>query len=182
MTRTVAREIAVMLIYSLAANPYDGALDDFFETEYYGTLKSEDEVFEQYPDEPQMAYIRRLVSGATECREEVDAYIGKYAKDWKVERISKTALAVLRTAMYEILYMDESDIPDAVAINEAVELSKGYEVQETVAFINGILGSFHKGEVAIGEASDVDPALDSEEAPNTDEASDIEEVTDIGDG
>lgn len=137
-----------MLIFSLAANPDEYALDDFFDADYYATLSEEDGIFEQYPDEKQLAYIRQLVSGAAGHQAEFDAYIGKYSKDWAVERISKTALAVLRAAMYEVLYMDEEDVPDSVAINEAVELSKGYDEQETVAFINGILGSFYRGEVA----------------------------------
>ena len=57
--------------------------------------------------------------------------------------ISKTALAVLRCALCEILYME--DVPDAAAINEAVELAKGYDEPDTVAFVNGVLGSFMRG-------------------------------------
>ena len=49
---------------------------------------------------------------------------------------------MLRCALYEILYMDEEDVPDSVAVNEAVELAKGFDEPETVSFINGILGSF----------------------------------------
>ena len=66
-----------------------------------------------------------------------------YAKGWKIERISKTALAVLRCALCEILYME--DIPDSAAINEAVELAKGYDEPDTVAFVNGVLGGFMRG-------------------------------------
>ena len=51
----------------------------------------------------------------------------------------------MRVAMYEVLYRD--DIPNSVAINEAVEISKKYETPETVKFINGILGSFVRGEI-----------------------------------
>jgi N utilization substance protein B len=76
---------------------------------------------------------------------ELDAYIEKYAKGWKVGRISKTAAAIIRTAMCEILYMP--DVPNAAAINEAVELAKGYEDEDVVAFINGVLGGFIRGEV-----------------------------------
>ena len=55
-----------------------------------------------------------------------------------------TALAVLRCALCEILYMD--DIPNAAAINEAIELAKGYDAPDTVSFINGVLGGFMRGE------------------------------------
>ncbi len=71
--------------------------------------------------------------------------IEKYARGWRLERISRVAAAIMRCAMCEILYMD--DVPNAAAINEAVELAKGYEEPETVAFINGVLGSFVRGEV-----------------------------------
>ena len=93
-----------------------------------------------------MAYIRRLTGLIAENRSELDGYIERYSKGWKVERISKTAAAVLRCAICEILYMD--DIPNAAAINEAVELDKGYDEPDTVAFVNGVLGGFVRGELA----------------------------------
>ena len=74
---------------------------------------------------------------------ELDGYIAKYAKDWKFSRIPLVASAIMRVAMYEILYMQ--DIPNGAAINEAVEIAKKYETPETVKFINGILGSFRAG-------------------------------------
>ncbi len=146
MTRTAAREIAVQLEYRLCANPGDAAeiLDAFFETGYYETLSGEDRLYAEYPDDRQLAYIRRLALGTAEHRDELNEYIAKYSKNWKLGRISRTAASILRVAMYEIRYMD--DVPDAAAINEAVELAKGYEEPETVAFINGILGSFVRGE------------------------------------
>ena len=76
--------------------------------------------------------------------EELDDYIRRYAHGWKPERISRTALAALRCAMCEVLYMD--DVPDAAALNEAVELDKGYDEPETVAFVNGVLGGFMRAE------------------------------------
>ena len=68
----------------------------------------------------------------------------KYAKGWDFARISRTALAIMKTAMFEILYMP--DIPEGVSINEAVELVKKYDEPETVSFVNGILGTFVKNE------------------------------------
>jgi len=138
----------VQLSFRLAQNPEISAgeaLDEFFDREYFDSLTQEEEISPEYPDELQMKYIRRLTEGTAERLSELDGFIERYSKGWKVSRISKTALAVLRTAMYEILYME--DIPNAAAINEAVELAKGYEEQETVSFINGILGSFVRGEL-----------------------------------
>jgi N utilization substance protein B len=147
MTRKTARELAVQITFALISGSSAG-LDDFFETGYYETLAEEDGLFSDYPDDRQLAYIRELVSGVQERRAELDGIISKYSQGWKLRRISRIAASVLRCAIYEILYMPE--IPDAAAINEAVELAKGYEEPETVAFINGILGSFMRGEV--GEA------------------------------
>ena len=146
MTRKTAREIAIQLCFSAETNPADPTelLDTFFSQEHYASLGSEGTLFADYPDERQMTYIRRLTQLVSEKREELDAYIGRYAHGWKVERISRTALAVLRCAICEILYMD--DVPSAAAINEAVELDKNYDDPETVAFVNGVLGGFMHGE------------------------------------
>ena len=146
MTRTSAREVAVQLCFAASANKIDPAqmLDDFFSDEHYGSLSAEQELFSDYPDKKQMAYIRTLTTLVSEKREELDAYIERYAHGWKPERISRTALAVLRCAICEILYMDE--VPNAAAINEAVELDKNYDEPDTVAFVNGVLGGFMRGE------------------------------------
>lgn len=142
MTRTAARELAVQLSFSLGINELfaDETLEHFFEREYFETLAQENEAFAEYPDKKQMEYIKRLVTLVYDKRIQLDAYIGEHTKGWKVERISKTASAIMRCAICEILYFD--DVPAAVAINEAVEMAKGYEDEEVVAFINGILGSF----------------------------------------
>ena len=142
MTRTVAREIALQLGFSLVAakEPAKAVLEDFFDGEHYATLAEESELFAEYPDEKQMDYIHRLVCLVEEHRASLDGIIEKYTRGWRTERISKTAAAILRCALCEILYMD--DVPDSAAINEAVELAKGYEPAEVVSFINGVLGSF----------------------------------------
>ena len=82
--------------------------------------------------------------GDMEAIAQLDRAIEQYARGWKTSRISRSAAAVLRCAMCEILYMP--DVPDAAAINEAVELAKKYEDADTVAFINGVLGAFQRAE------------------------------------
>ena len=155
MTRKTAREIAVELCFAAAANEIaaDELLDTFFSEEHYATLASENELYAELPDGRQMDYIRSLTVMSREKAEELDDLIGRYAKGWKSERISRTARAILRIALCEILYMD--DIPAAVAINEAVELDKNYDEPETVAFVNGVLGGFMRGETPeAGEKDD----------------------------
>ena len=147
MTRTAAREIAILLGFSAdaASEPTEETLERFFEPEHYASMAEENPLFAEYPDERQMEYIRSLVTLMAERRETLDAYIEKYARGWKADRISRTAGAVLRCAMSEILWLPE--VPNAAAINEAVELAKKYEDEDTVSFINGILGGFVRGEV-----------------------------------
>ena len=150
MKRTTAREIAVQLGFYASASdkPVFEIIDEFFDEEYFATLAGEDELFAEYPEKKQKDYIIRLAENMEEYRIQIDKYIEKYAHGWKVERISKTAIAVLRCAICEVMYMD--DIPNSAAINEAVELAKGYDEPETVAFINGVLGGFMRGEFGEG--------------------------------
>jgi N utilization substance protein B len=147
MTRTTARQIAIQLEFSAAASGQDAksVFEDFFSREHYATLSAEHKLFADFPDEKQLEYIRNVTSLMDEHRPEFDAYIEKYSKGWKLDRISMTARVILRCAMCEIMYID--DVPTAAAINEAVELSKSYDEPEAAGFINGILGSFVKGEL-----------------------------------
>ena len=147
MKRSTAREIAIQLGFASVTGKInvEELIDRFFSEEYYSSLASEDELFSEYPDEKQLAYIRRLTTLVSENCSGIDGFIERYAKGWKIERISKTALAVMRCAICEILYMDE--IPNKAAINEAVELCKGYDEPDTVAFVNGVLGGFVRGEI-----------------------------------
>ena len=147
MTRSNAREIAVHLAFALgfSNDDADELLKESLNRENFQQLSGEDPLYQEFPNEKQRQYIQDLVKGVYEHGAELDGYIAKYAIGWSFSRISRMAAAVMRVAMYEILYMP--DIPAAAAINEAVELSKHYETQETVAFINGILGAFVRGEL-----------------------------------
>ena len=147
MTRNTAREIAMHLAYELSFNdlPVEEFLDVQLSTDSFAALAPEHPIYEERPNAKQEEYIRRLVAGVAEHAAELDGDIEKYAKGWRFERISLVASAIMRVAMYEMLYM--ADIPAGVAINEAVEIAKNYESPEVVRFINGILGSFVLGEL-----------------------------------
>ena len=147
MTRSTAREIAMHLAYQLSFTdlPVEEFLEEQLDAERFEELSAEDALYADKPNAKQEEYIRRLVGGVAEHAAELDADIEKYAKGWRFERISLVASAIMRVAMYEILYM--ADIPAGVAINEAVEIAKHYESPEVVKFINGILGSFARGEL-----------------------------------
>jgi N utilization substance protein B len=110
----------------------------------FDSWRGEDPLYEEYPDVKQKKYIEELVCGVGNHGPELDEYISKYAVNWKFERIPRIASAIMRVAMYEILYMTQ--IPNGAAINEAVEIAKKYEEPSMVSFINGILGTFVRTE------------------------------------
>lgn len=148
MVRNTAREIAIHLSYELSFTDktVDELLNERLTADSFAVLAEEDPLYTEAPNAKQAEYIRRLVKGVEEHAAELDGYISKYAKGWSFARIPLVASAIMRVAMYEILYMP--DIPNGAAINEAVEIAKKYETPETVKFINGILGSFVRQEMA----------------------------------
>lgn len=105
-----------------------------------------DEIADNFTDSTALFYSDEAISSAKliqEISDELDDTVSKYlTKGWKISRISKISLAVLRVAVYEILYCEE--IPVSVSINEAVELTKKYSVTEDASFVNGLLGSLAK--------------------------------------
>ena len=148
MIRNTAREIAVHLAYQLnfTALSVEELLDQQLSEESFASLAAVSDIYADLPGKKQEQYIRSLVSGIALHQGELDGYIEKYARGWKFSRIPMMAVAIMRVALYEILYRE--DIPNRVAINEAVEIAKRYETEETAGFINGILGSFLKDEGA----------------------------------
>ena len=147
MVRNTALEIAIHLSYELSFTDksIDELLDQRLTAETFAALAEEDPLYRETPNAKQAEYIRRLVRGVSAHAAELDGYISKYAKGWSFARIPLVASAIMRVAMYEILYMP--DIPNGAAINEAVEIAKKYETPETVRFMNGILGSFVRQEI-----------------------------------
>lgn len=89
-------------------------------------------------------FAEKLAQGVEDHREELDEIISQYIRGWKMNRLSKTALTILRIAVYEIRF--EKDIPAQVSANEAVELAKKYGASEDAAFINGVLASVIRAE------------------------------------
>ncbi len=88
-------------------------------------------------DPPVQPYARSLVAGLAEHRDEIDTTLSGYAGDWPLARMPSVDRAILRLAAYELLYCP--DVPDAVVIDEAVELAKSLSTDESPAFINGVL-------------------------------------------
>ena len=128
MTRKQAREEAFILIFEKQFS--SDSLQDILEIAV--------EVRDIEPDK----YIKTVFFGAYDSLEEIDNIISTSAIGWSINRVSKTALAILRLAIFEMKYME--DIPVSVSINEAVELSKKYAPKEDASFVNGILSTVSK--------------------------------------
>ena len=146
MTRTAAREIAVHFAFELGFTNQtaEELLAEALNRKTFEQIGEEEPLYAEFPNEKQREYISKLVKGVYEHSPELDEYISKYTIGWKYSRLNRVAIAIMRVAMYEILYMQ--DIPNAAAINEAVEMTKHYEEPEVVSFVNGILGSFVRNE------------------------------------
>ncbi|MBR0086320.1 MAG: transcription antitermination factor NusB [Lachnospiraceae bacterium] len=104
---------------------------------------SQETVYEDSPDtvsvpEEDQQEIRARVMAVYEKLPEIDQKISEQSKRWKINRMPKTDLAILRLAAYEILY--DENVPDGAAINEAVELAKVYGSGDSYKFVNGVLG------------------------------------------
>ena len=87
-------------------------------------------------------YAKELFAGVLDKESELDEIISQYSNGWKLSRIPKVNISILRLAVYEMKYIES--VPNSVAINEAVELAKKYSGKEDASFINGILGAYSR--------------------------------------
>ncbi|MFH1745340.1 MAG: transcription antitermination factor NusB [bacterium] len=87
-------------------------------------------------------FVKSLLKGVIDNREEIDGYIKKYATEWPIEQITITDRNVLRIGVYELVF--NSDIPAKVAINEAIEIAKTFGSESSGKFVNGVLGAIYK--------------------------------------
>ena len=126
MTRTEARELLMQLLFQMEVQ-HDfsaEAKNKFFET--------------NMKDRNQFEYMNNLYANVSNNLGEIDEKLEACSDNWKINRIPKVDLTILRLAICEILYSE--DIPSQVAINEAVNLAKKYGSDESGKFINGVLG------------------------------------------
>lgn len=149
LTRRKARESAVRLVYAYSVNK-DENLDEFFEL-----AVAEHELEAD-------SFTKELFFGVCRNWDKLDAVIADNATGWKIGRISKISLAVMRICAYELLY---TDVPKEIAINEALEIDKAYDDGKAPSFINGILNAIAKskaGAVSEENSADGDASKDVE--------------------
>lgn len=132
MNRSAIRELTFKLIYSMEIqkeNNIDEQIELYIESNEINDKKAEE-------------YIKDVIHGINSNIVEISSLIEKNLKaDWKIDRISKIDLSLLKLAIYEIKY---KEIPYKVAINEAIELAKKYGEDNSKNFVNGILASIVK--------------------------------------
>jgi transcription antitermination protein NusB len=139
MKRRNGREYALQFIYGIDMVRLD---QDPREKSGFGRELEEFWKGVEEADPETKAFTEKLVRGTITNFEEIDQLIQKAAKKWKLVRIAAIDRNIMRIAVCEIVYMD--DIPDAVSINEALEIAKKFSTSESAAFINGILDRISK--------------------------------------
>ena len=153
MTRRAAREAALQIVFEMSFKlPYEAAnwrlSDDGLKS-----LSDQTELFDMPIDSDSLGYINAVVNNIVEHYDEIDGYISKYSHGWKISRISRICLAVLRLCICELRYMSDT-VPASVAINEAVRMLKCYDADDSAPFVNGILGAYYRSEHG-GEAPEL---------------------------
>ncbi|MDR0519323.1 MAG: transcription antitermination factor NusB [Clostridiales Family XIII bacterium] len=133
--RRSARELLMMLVYQMSVtDDWSDDERDCFLAEGEGMPKPN----YRLDGKADRAYFDAVLEAVRGHRDELDELIEKASLNWKIKRISKVDLAILRLAAAEILHAD--DIPISVSINEAVELARKYGGEKSYEFVNGVLG------------------------------------------
>lgn len=129
MTRREFREHTAILTFIFDFYSEEDWMEQFDFYAEYAEIKPEDR-----------ESLRKRVFELEEKRAEIDRLIDSASKKWRISRLSKSDLMLLRVAVYEIKFDEE--IPDKVSVNEAVELAKIYGGDDSPAFVNGVLARF----------------------------------------
>ena len=132
MNRKRSREIAMELLFgmTLSKNTIEETIENFKE-DYEMNLNTVD-----------LEYIIKVLEKVEENKEIIDKKIDEALTNWKIDRVSKVNLSILRLSIAEMMYLE--DVPGKVSINEAIELTKKYSDEKSVSFINGVLDKILK--------------------------------------
>jgi N utilization substance protein B len=127
MNRKLSRDKTMELLFgmTLSKDTTEEAIEGFVEN-YEGDIKEID-----------LTYVKQALIGIENNKEAIDAVVSENLHNWKIDRISKVNLSILRLATYEILY--DEQVPRPVVINEALEITRRYSDEKSVSFINGVL-------------------------------------------
>jgi N utilization substance protein B len=126
------------------------AMQSLYEWDFWGKdenkLKQavEKNLSEFGPGLDNVDFIWRLVRGVVENLSKLDKIIEKSAPEWPLDQITITDRNILRLGLYELLFGDRKEVPPKVAINEAIELAKGFSGESSGKFVNGVLGTVYR--------------------------------------
>ncbi len=150
--RRVGREYALKLLFALQLDKENTEPNQLLDT-FLNSFRFADDVLGEpldNLDEPlttaSRLFAESIINGVVEYRAVIDKQLAESAKNWSVARMAPVDLSILRIGTYEILY--QPDVPIAVVIDEAIEISKRYGTKESPAFINGILDKIAKNKKA----------------------------------
>ncbi|EKF1560460.1 transcription antitermination factor NusB [Listeria monocytogenes] len=122
MKRREAREKALQALFQIELNEM-----------------SLDQAIKNIMEDEQDNYMEKLVEGVVANKAEIDAIIEPNLDNWRIDRLSKVDLSLLRLSVYEIKYLD--DVPNRVSLNESIEIAKIYSDEKSSKFINGVLAN-----------------------------------------
>jgi N utilization substance protein B len=148
--RRKGRERAFQILYGCSFSPVSErsyvrkTFENFLADDATGNTESSDFAWD-------------LISGVLDNKEALDLVIANYSRNWRLERIARIELTILRLALYEMFY--RFDVPVKVAINEAIELSKRFGDSKSGGFVNGILDAIAR---RMDEGRDISPFMDRE--------------------
>lgn len=148
LKRRALRVLAIQALYQLDVSPemhivdaLSLALECSEDSPYSIEAITEEELLKEVPE---IAYSIALVRGVQNNVEKIDALIEKYLKGWKLNRIVRLDLIIMRVAIFEMT-SPELEVPQTVALNEAIEIAKTYSDEKSAKFINGILSNLVNG-------------------------------------
>ncbi|SHH37123.1 transcription antitermination factor NusB [Clostridium grantii] len=132
MNRRKSRELLMKFLFEISINKlaYEEVLENY--------KMDKNNIVEEID----FNFIKESIEGIEENKEIIDNKIEMNLKNWKINRLSKIDLAILRICTYEFLF--NKDIPNNVSINEGIELAKKYSADSSPSFINGVLGNMMK--------------------------------------
>jgi N utilization substance protein B len=127
MNRKLSRDKTMELLFgmTLSKDTIEESIEGFVEN------------YEEDIKEIDLTYVKQALIGIENNKEAIDAVVSENLHNWKIDRISKVNLSILRLATYEILY--DEQVPRPVVINEALEITRRYSDEKSVSFINGVL-------------------------------------------
>lgn len=149
MNRRKSREVAMKILFEsmIQKETYSEILNNLNENLNIEIERKKEEIYTVFEEDTEitnlidvdMEYVNSTLEGIQVNREKIDIEIEKYLVNWKFNRIAKIDLAILRLGTYEILF--DENIPDRVAVNEAIDITKKYSDPKSSAFVNGILNN-----------------------------------------